>query len=114
MNSKLITTQLTTAAGQSALLFPQHDTVLGSLALRAFHQADDIGLLHAWVSQDYARFWGLQGCSRQQVADAYQAVCRNSQVFIGLIQHQPAFLLEVYQPREHEVGQHYPDRKSVV
>ncbi|GAB57355.1 GNAT family N-acetyltransferase [Rheinheimera nanhaiensis] len=108
MNAQLITKQLTTGTAEPALLFPQYDTVLGSIALRAFHQVDDIGLLHGWVSQDYARFWGLQGCSRQQVADAYQAVCRNSQVFIGLIQHQPAFLLEVYQPREHEVGQHYP------
>ena len=36
---------------------------LGTLSLRPFDLAEDVTTLHSWVTQPYARYWGLLNAS---------------------------------------------------
>jgi hypothetical protein len=36
--------------------------------------ASDAPLIHSWVTRDYARFWGMQQQSLNQVAEFYQTL----------------------------------------
>ncbi len=40
----------------------------GQFTLRPM-QAADATLIHRWVTRDYARFWGMQNDTPEQVAD---------------------------------------------
>lgn len=71
--------------------------------------ADDVSLIHGWVTQDYARFWGMQNDSLQQVADFYQnLLARNPRgALIGCCGDQPVFLMEFYRASEDDIGKFY-------
>lgn len=81
----------------------------GQFTLRPM-QAADATLIHRWVTRDYARFWGMQNDTPEQVADFYhQLTARDPHAaLIGCCNGEPAFLVECYRAREDEVGKHYP------
>ncbi|QKJ87482.1 GNAT family N-acetyltransferase [Paramixta manurensis] len=83
----------------------------GEFTLRPM-QADDAPQVHRWVTQEYARFWGMQDHSLQQVADFYQRLTADNPnaALIGCCNQQPVFLVECYQAQQDEVGKHYPAR----
>lgn len=79
--------------------------------LRRFDPLTDSALLHGWVNTERASYWGMLGCTHQQVRDAYEALEADPHhhVLLGLktgSEHEsaatPAFLLEHYAP-EHSV-----------
>ncbi|EIC84994.1 GNAT family N-acetyltransferase [Serratia sp. M24T3] len=71
--------------------------------------ADDASLIHSWVTRDYARFWGMQNDSLEQVAAFYQQLAaKNPQaVMIGCCDGKPVFLMEFYRASEDDVGKFY-------
>ncbi|WP_369790176.1 GNAT family N-acetyltransferase [Rouxiella sp. WC2420] len=71
--------------------------------------ADDASLIHSWVTRDYARFWGMQNDSLEQVAAFYQQLtAKNPQaVMIGYCDEKPVFLMEFYRASEDDVGKFY-------
>jgi hypothetical protein len=82
---------------------------LGTLSLRPFDLAEDVTTLHSWVTQPYARYWGLLDAS---VADVHAEYLRISQTahhraFLGEHDDRPAFLMERYEPAYDAVGQVY-------
>ncbi|WP_075182005.1 GNAT family N-acetyltransferase [Pantoea sp. 1.19] len=81
----------------------------GQFTLRRWRQ-EDAALIHDWVTRDYARFWGMQQDSLQQVAAFYRELTaqRADGALIGCCNGQPAFLIECYQAQHDAVGQHYP------
>lgn len=82
---------------------------IGTLALRPLDPAGDIDTVFDWVSRDSARFWGMNGDSRDQVTAFYRDMAQSdsAQAFLGLHDGQPAFLVECYDPRHDPVGEHY-------
>jgi siderophore synthetase component/RimJ/RimL family protein N-acetyltransferase len=76
-------------------------------SFRPLRLAEDLTTVHAWVSQEYARYWGLVGKSTQEVAEAYAAILAKAQVFIGLYRGVPAVLLESYDPKHDPIAEHY-------
>jgi siderophore synthetase component/RimJ/RimL family protein N-acetyltransferase len=84
---------------------------LGRFWLRAMQPAD-LPLIHAWVNQPHAGYWGLAGKSLPEVAAAYDDIRRRGQVWIGYAEQTPSFLVETYWPGDDVVGQHYPVRES--
>ena len=44
---------------------------VGDFALRPLDAVQDAELLHSWVSQPYARYWGMMEQSVEQVRDFY-------------------------------------------
>jgi len=85
---------------------------IGTLALRPLDIARDIETVFDWVSRDYARFWGMNGDSREQVADFYREMQESdsAQAYLGLHDGRPAFLVECYDPAHDPVGEHYTVR----
>lgn len=81
----------------------------GEFTLRPM-QADDAPLIHRWVTQEYARFWGMQNDTLEQVASFYQQLLANDphSAMIGLCNDEPVFLMEFYRAQQDEVGKHYP------
>ena len=85
------------------------ESSIGQLSLRAFDLKTDVALLHSWVSLPYAKFWGLNGASINDVKNNYQDILNDghSQVYLGHINGEATFLLELYDPRYEPVGKHY-------
>ena len=45
---------------------------VGPVLVRALDPEIDAVTLHDWLSRDYARFWGMQGKTLEEVRDKYQ------------------------------------------
>jgi len=95
------------------LIFPQ-DKSIGQLSLRRFDLNDDSQLLHSWVSLPYAEFWGLNGASPAEVKENYRNILSDghSQVFLGSVDNNISFLLELYNPKHEPVGKHYSNKEG--
>lgn len=87
---------------------------VGDFALRPLDAVQDAELLHSWVSQPYARYWGMMEQSVEQVRDFYLDLLKHHPdgAFIGVYQGKPTFLLERYQAIHDPVGQCYPAQNS--
>jgi siderophore synthetase component/RimJ/RimL family protein N-acetyltransferase len=83
----------------------------GEFTLRPM-TAQDAPLIHRWVTQEYARFWGMQNDSLAQVSHFYQQLTADNPqaAIIGLCNGQPVFLMEFYRAQQDEIAQHYPAR----
>lgn len=79
---------------------------MGCFSLRSMATAD-IATVHAWVIQPYAHYWGMQGFTLEQVAEEYQRIAQSAEVFIGLLNDEPVFLMERYHPKDDPVSKHY-------
>ena len=92
----------------SPILFEHHHASLGQFQLRLLDQ-QDMSLLHRWFNLDYARYWGMQGQSLEQIAAFYARLqaSGHASAYLGMHQAQPVFLMESYDPAHDEVGQHY-------
>ncbi|WP_298773154.1 GNAT family N-acetyltransferase [uncultured Shewanella sp.] len=81
---------------------------IGQIEIRDLHVPDDLSLVHHWVNLPYAKFWGMQGQSLNQVIKEYDIKPDQScQVYMGCIDNTPQFLIELYDPKEDILGQHY-------
>ncbi len=82
---------------------------LGTFSLRPFDLAEDVTTLHSWVTQPYARYWGLLTASVADVHAEYLRIAESAhhQAFLGVHDGQPAFLMERYEPAYDAVGRTY-------
>lgn len=90
-------------------LFTAQDATIGDIHFVALKQDEHIPHIHQWVTQSYAEFWGMQHYSPLQVFEFYKNLMDSTvgDVFVGLVQGQPSFLVETYDPKQEEVGHHY-------
>ncbi|MFC3625710.1 GNAT family N-acetyltransferase [Vogesella amnigena] len=98
------------SAPTTATLFTQQVPGVGEFALRPLAVPADIPLLHGWVTQPHASFWGMQQATPAEVEATYRALQQGEHTacYLGLYHDQPAFLLECYRPEHDVLGQHYP------
>ncbi|MGW6199519.1 GNAT family N-acetyltransferase [Kribbella sp. NPDC055110] len=82
---------------------------LGTLSLRPLDLAEDVTTLHSWVTQPYARYWGLLTASVADVHAEYLRIASTAhhRAFLGEHDGRPAFLMERYEPSEDVVGRTY-------
>jgi len=80
---------------------------IGCFTLRSLRIPEDMESVHYWVTQPHAQFWGMQGYSVAQVTAGYREIIRTAEVFIGLCDDVPMFLMERYDPATDPVGKHY-------
>lgn len=87
---------------------------LGQFRIRPLRLPDDLSLIHRWLSDDHARFWGMQDMSPDQLDEFYRNLRSSGEgdAFIGLHNGQPAFLMETYQPELSPLADHYPVRSG--
>ena len=83
----------------------------GSIELRPLDMEKDIPVLHHWVNQEYAQYWGMLGKSLEEVRAEYQKIITHSDVFTGTINGTVSFLLERYNPQQDLIGNYYNVKK---
>ena len=71
-----------------------------SFTFRCFDPEADAPLLHSWVTRPYASFWGMLGCSVDDVVEEYARIQSSGHhhALLGLDGGVPAFLMEEYLP----------------
>lgn len=80
-----------------------------SFTFRPVDPVADASVLHSWVSQEYARFWGMVSATKQDVVEEYTRIAESGhhQAFLGLDDGVPAFLMERYQPESSSLADVY-------
>ncbi|MFD7462857.1 MULTISPECIES: GNAT family N-acetyltransferase [unclassified Streptomyces] len=70
----------------------------------------DAELIHGWVSEERASFWGMNDLTKDQVADVYVHLdsLDTHHAFLLVKDGVPAALLQTYDPEADRVGECYP------
>jgi hypothetical protein len=76
----------------------------------------DAAVIHGWTSDPRARFWGMNGLSRDQVAAVYAhlAGLDTHHAFLATRDGDPVALLQTYDPAADRVGECYPVRPGDI
>lgn len=71
-----------------------------SFSFRCLDPVADAPVLHSWVTQEYASFWGMQAASVEDVVEEYSKIQSSGHhhALLGLDNGVPAFLMEEYLP----------------
>ncbi|MFH9550931.1 GNAT family N-acetyltransferase [Streptomyces sp. NPDC017435] len=82
----------------------------GTVGIRLLDAEGDADVVHGWVSEERAVFWGMNGLTRDQVADVYahMADLDTHHAFLAELDGDPVALLQTYEPAEDRVGECYP------
>jgi RimJ/RimL family protein N-acetyltransferase len=91
-------------------------TDIGTFTIRALDPTEDAELLHGWVTHPKAAFWMMQDAGLQDVEREYMAIAAHEHhdAFLGLLDGEPVFLMEQYDPRYVElVGLYQPEPGDV-
>ncbi|MFC9791695.1 GNAT family N-acetyltransferase [Streptomyces sp. NPDC127584] len=76
-----------------------------TVSIRPYDPLKDAALIHPWVTHPKAAYWMMQDATLQDVEREYAAFSAHPHhhVFIGLVDGEPAFLMERYDPAHLEV-----------
>ncbi|MDV9187834.1 GNAT family N-acetyltransferase [Streptomyces sp. SR27] len=87
-----------------------------TVSIRPFDPSKDAGLIHPWVTHPKAAFWMMRDATLQDVEREYAAITAHPHhdAFIGLVDGEPAFLMERYDPAELELVGLYEPRPGDV
>ncbi|MEW2494616.1 GNAT family N-acetyltransferase [Streptomyces nodosus] len=82
----------------------------GTVRVLTLDPETDADVLHAWVSEERAAFWGMNGLTAQQVAEIYghMATLDTHHAFLAVRDGAPVALLQTYEPEADRVGECYP------
>ncbi len=86
----------------------------GTIAIRPFDIDVDSSVLHQWTCLDYAVFWGMQHYSLAQLKAEYTELMKpqHYDVFVGMYEAAPAFVLERYHPQQDILSKYYDAQVS--
>ncbi|MER6030445.1 GNAT family N-acetyltransferase [Streptomyces sp. NPDC001851] len=89
--------------------FEQHVDGFGTVRVRPLDPVSDADVVHGWVSEERAAFWGMNGLTRDQVADIYTHMAGLGTHHAHLVTKDgtPAALLQTYEPAADRVGECY-------
>ncbi|MFI6336276.1 GNAT family N-acetyltransferase [Streptomyces sp. NPDC050535] len=76
----------------------------------------DLDVIHGWVSGERARFWGMNGLSRQQVLETYLHLdsLDTHHAFLAVKDGEPAALFQSYEPGADRVSECYDVRDGDI
>ncbi|MGW0610227.1 GNAT family N-acetyltransferase [Streptomyces sp. NPDC002788] len=76
----------------------------------------DAGVIHRWVSEDRAAFWGMTGLTEQQVAGIYahMETLTTHHAFLVVRDGEPVALLQTYEPDADRLGECYEVRPGDI
>jgi hypothetical protein len=82
----------------------------GTVRVLPLDPAADAPLLHRWVSEERAVFWGMNGLTVQRVAEIYAHMdtLDTHHAYLVLKDGEPAALFQTYDPEADRVGECYP------
>ncbi|WP_328845415.1 GNAT family N-acetyltransferase [Streptomyces sp. NBC_00258] len=82
---------------------------LGTVRVLRVDPDADLDVLHAWVTAERARFWGMGGFGREQVLETYRHLdsLDTHHAFLAVLDGRPAALFQTYEPTADRVGECY-------
>lgn len=91
-------------------------TGFGVVTIRPVRPVHDVDLLHLWVTQERARFWGMREASRERVHEIYAYLDSLTTHHAYLVHRDgvPAALAQTYQPEADPVGECYDVRPGDI
>ncbi|GLL06181.1 hypothetical protein GCM10017581_079290 [Dactylosporangium matsuzakiense] len=89
---------------------------LGRLTLTTLDPAADAALVHSWVTERRAAFWGMLGHSVDDVREIYEFVdgLSTHHAYLIRLEDHPIGLFQSYEPAADPVGERYPVRPGDV
>lgn len=87
---------------------------MGQFTLRVLCLEQDLDTIYAWVQQDYAKYWGMQGKPFEALRLEYETLMASTHAtaFVGLLEGSKVFLCEFYMPTYDPVGEYYEAKPS--
>ncbi|MGW0083964.1 GNAT family N-acetyltransferase [Streptomyces sp. NPDC003393] len=88
----------------------------GTVRVLPLDPCADAGIVHRWVSEERAAFWGMTGLTRSQVAGTYahMGTLDSHHAFLVVKDGTPAALLQTYEPEAGRVSECYPVRPGDI
>lgn len=88
----------------------------GTVRIVPLSPEEDLDLIHGWVTQDRARFWGMTEYSRSDVREAYRFLdsLQTHHAFLVLLGGEPVALFQTYEPLHDPVGEAYLARAEDI
>lgn len=85
---------------------------LGRVRIVPLDPTADLDLIHRWVTEERARFWGMIGHSREEVLEIYEYVDSLTTHHAYLVHRdgEPVALFQTYEPDADPVGECYDVR----
>lgn len=95
-------------------VFSKEISGLGVISIRPFQLDIDTPMLYTWVTQSYAKYWGMLDKSLEEVYVEYQEIEKNPDhhSYIGMLNNVPVFLMERYKVSEDIIAKHYDAQES--
>lgn len=89
-----------------------HEQVIDGIGTVRILRVDphaDLDVIHGWVSEERARFWGMNGLSREQVLETYVHLdsLDTHHAFLAVKDGEPAALFQSYEPEADRVSECY-------
>ena len=77
--------------------------------LRPVDPVADLDLLHGWVTQDRAEFWGMTDHTREQVGEVYSFLdsLETHHAYLVRRDGEPVAIFQTYEPEHDPLGEHY-------
>jgi penicillin amidase len=99
------------AAGREAV-HEQRIDGFGTVRVLPLDPHADLDVVHAWVTEERAAFWGMNGFTREQVLETYLHLdsLDTHHAFLAVKDGEPAALLQTYEPDADRVGECYEVR----
>lgn len=96
------------------IVFSKNIQGLGDIQIRPFSIKKDSATIYDWVTKPYATYWGMQEHTLDQVKQTYQEIVESPDhdAFIGVLNEQPIFLMERYNPSKDIIAEHYEVKKG--
>ncbi|SEE05764.1 penicillin amidase [Streptomyces sp. 3213] len=87
----------------------QHVDGFGTVRVLPLDPAADAEVIHRWVSEERAAFWGMNGLTQAQVAEIYahMETLDTHHAYLVLRDTEPVALLQTYEPAADRVGDCY-------
>lgn len=91
------------------LVYEQQTAGFGTVRLIPVDPARDAGLLHGWVTEERARFWGMGDATREQVEEIYAHLdsLTTHHGYLVLRDGEPVALFQTYEPEADRVSECY-------
>ncbi|WP_320779734.1 GNAT family N-acetyltransferase [Streptomyces sp. CRN 30] len=88
----------------------------GTVRLLPLDPAADSDVVHRWVSEERASFWGMNGLTEEQVRDVYAHMdtLDTHHALLALRDGEPVALLQTYEPAADRVGECYEVRPGDI
>ncbi|MER5597158.1 GNAT family N-acetyltransferase [Streptomyces sp. NPDC002265] len=88
----------------------------GTVRILPLDAAADAEVVHRWASQERAVFWGMNGLTRDQVAEIYAHLdtLDTHHAFLAVRDGEPVGLLQTYEPEADRVSECYEVRPGDI